>query len=111
MFACDMKLMNLWQDFRYIFIGHCKGVAGFSLVENGDFRLLRSEDSQTITPSHFVSAVQPGTVFEISIVLRQAQHFETTRRICPCCLYANSGVYQDGWIEWQVSISAFGYSY
>lgn len=67
---------------------------------------MRSDDRRTIRPSQLNRAAQSGTVFEMSIVLTQAQNSETNRSRCPRCRHVNTIVvpHECGkWIEWQVS--------
>lgn len=77
--------------------GYCKGRVGENFIEQGDFQLIRSNDCASIRPSQFIGAAQPGTVFEMGIVLRISNSEE---RRCPRCRYVNSAVGLNGWIEW-----------
>ena len=97
-----LTLLILWQDFCYIINGYCNGRVGVNFVKQGDFELIRPEDNRIISPSNFVSAAQPGMVFEMSIVLRQILamlgDYKTT---CPRCHHVNkAGDSLNGWIEW-----------
>lgn len=100
-----LTLSILWQDFCYIINGYCNGRAGVNFVKHGDFELIRPEDNRTISPSNFVSAAQPGMVFEMSIVLGQILdtqgNYNTTVTTCPRChRVSNAGVSFNKWIEW-----------
>lgn len=95
-------LLIFCKDFCYIINGYCKGRAGVQFIEQGDFELIRPEDNQTISPSDFASAAQPGMVFEMSIVLRQTlAMFGSYKKQCPRCYHVNhAGSSVNEWIEW-----------
>ena len=85
--------------------GYCRGRPGHLLVEQGDYQMIRAEDSQTIDPTEFAKAVEPGTTLEMSIVMRQRTADQTK---CPRCGHMNSQLAADrGWIEWQVPPNSY----
>lgn len=92
------------QNFRYIINGYCKGRIGANLIERGDFDLIRSYDNQDISPAQLIGAAKPGTLFEMSIILRRAEELKSAQRNCPRCHHTNStnSINSDAWIEWQV---------
>ena len=74
-------------------------------MEQGDYEVVRAEDSQTIDPTEFPNAMEGGTKLEMSIVMRQRTANQTK---CPRCSHMNSQLAADrGWIEWQVLLNSY----
>lgn len=85
------------QDVDYIIKGYCKNVAGSQLIEFGSYEILSSRDYRMVPPTE-IAKVQPGDIFEISVVLRKLAILSGR---CPRCKHLNkaaAGV--GGWIEW-----------
>jgi hypothetical protein len=81
--------------------GYWRGRPGHSIVKNGDYKMIRAADGQTIGRLEFAKAVEPGMVLEMSIILRRTISLRDDMGKCPQCAYVNSSVNaQHGWIEW-----------
>jgi len=95
---------STWKDFNNIINGYCKNRAGSGFIERGDYRLIRSEDSQVISRSRFASTVVSGTTLEMSIVVRQESASGGEKEKCPRCRHINlKSAGNSRWIEWKVS--------
>ena len=55
-------------------------------MNQGDYQLIRANDSQTIEPSEFGNEVQPKMTFEMSIVMWQEM---ADQKKCPRCHFMN----------------------
>jgi len=87
-------------DFDYIINGYCRDRFGNRFVERGDYEILRADDSRMINRSEFANAVEPGMVFEMSIVMRRSETVQDNKEKCPRCLHINSNATATGgWIE------------
>jgi hypothetical protein len=94
--------------FHYIIKGYCKDRYGDRYVQRGDYELIHPNNGQIISRSQFTTMVEPGSVFEISIILRQNLAFWCHRRKCPRCSHINlSATVTNGWTEWKVHPSSF----
>jgi hypothetical protein len=71
----------------------------------GDYQVMRSQDSRVISPTEFASTVQPGMMLEMNIILRKNSTFQANKEKCPRpqCRYINlHATASQGWIEWRV---------
>ncbi|KAF7976386.1 hypothetical protein HWV62_6965 [Athelia sp. TMB] len=79
--------------------GFCKKSAGYPLVERGDYRILRADDT-VIYPPDIAAALRPGMKVEMSIVLREQtsdRRASDTHR-CPRCKHVDRKfVTKSGW--------------
>lgn len=83
--------------------GHCRSVAGHVLVQRGDYRILKQDDDRVITPSELSTAIHPGMIVEMSIVLRQQtpKDYIGVETKCPRCNHNNRKFITDnGWMSW-----------
>jgi hypothetical protein len=81
--------------------GYCRGQPGHRLVKQGDYQMIRTQDSQTIDPSEFANVVGPGMTLEMSIILQRRTALQDNKGKCPQCRYVNSTLNViNGWIEW-----------
>ena len=104
------SLMMVSQDFDYVIKRYCRDGPGNFLVGQGDYQIIRANNSKKIDPSEFVNAVEPEMTLEMSIILRQRTPGQNNKETCPQCKYINSTPTQThGWVEWQVPISLFTY--
>ncbi|KAF7969335.1 hypothetical protein HWV62_27727 [Athelia sp. TMB] len=87
-----MMFCHNWQDFHLVIAGHCSNFAGDSIIQRGDYQILKSEDGQAINRSELSTIVQPGMTVEMSIVLRQQmkEMASDEQCICPRCGHMNS---------------------
>ncbi|KAF7982771.1 hypothetical protein HWV62_26680 [Athelia sp. TMB] len=87
-----MMFCHNWQDFHLVIAGHCSNFAGYSIIQRGDYQILKSEDGQAIDRSELSTIVQPGMTVEMSIVLRQQmkEMASDEQCICPRCGHMNS---------------------
>ena len=70
-------------------------------MKRGDYEVIRPEDGQIISRSDLATAVEPGMVLEISIILRQNKTYQDNAKKCPRCNYINYNATGD-WILWKV---------
>jgi hypothetical protein len=88
------------QSVDYIIKRYCENYVGYNFIQRGEYRMIRAQDNQVITPSKFASIAGSGMKFEISIIMRQMEMFTKT---CPQCGKSNHSVAANcGWIKWQV---------
>ncbi|KZP08420.1 hypothetical protein FIBSPDRAFT_1052392 [Athelia psychrophila] len=95
---------NSWQDFHTVIVGHSKSFAGDSLVQRGDYMILKQGNDQVITPEELSSTIRPGITVEMSIVLREQapEEYGGTEHKCPRCSHMNSKVITpSGWVSCQ----------
>jgi hypothetical protein len=82
---------------------YCKNRIGDHYVEQGDYHVLQTRDSQIIRPADFASSIEPGMALEMSIILRKGMTFQDSRKNCPRCSSDHtSAAGSDGWVEWLV---------
>ncbi|KZP08415.1 hypothetical protein FIBSPDRAFT_262250 [Athelia psychrophila] len=93
-----------WQDFHAVIVGYCESFAGDSLVQRGDYRILKQDNNQYIAPSELSTTIRPGMTVEMSIVLRErtpAKHGGAEHK-CPRCGRVNRTVITvSGWVSCQ----------
>ena len=95
------------QDFDYVIKRYCRDGPGNFLVGQGDYQIIRANNSKKIDPFEFVNATEPEMTLEMSIILRQRTPGQNNKETCPQCKYINSTPTQTH--EWQVPISLFTY--
>ena len=72
-------------------------------MEQGDYRILRADDSQTINRLDISGTVEPGMILKMSIVIRRSATFQDNKEECPRCHQINlNAAVSNNWIEWQV---------
>ncbi|KZP09478.1 hypothetical protein FIBSPDRAFT_938474 [Athelia psychrophila] len=53
------------QDFNVVITGFCKETAGSGLIQQGDYRILSSDNEEYINPKEISTMLQPGMTVEI----------------------------------------------
>jgi hypothetical protein len=104
-FAPIKSQISTGQDFDYIIKGYCfKGRFGDRQVMRGDYEVICPDDGQIINPSQIESMAAPGTVLEMSIIVRKHHvSFRDHKEKCPRCQHINlNATLTSGWIEWKV---------
>ena len=74
-------------------------------MRRDDYEVIRAEDSQIVDPSKLASMVEPGTVLEISIFLRQNIDPQDDKTKCLRCGHKNMN--SSDWIHWKVPITFY----
>lgn len=98
-----MTLNMALQDFDVVITGYCKETAGSGLIQQGDYRILSSDDEEYINPTEISTALQPGMTVEMCIVLREpaTKRYGREKHRCPRCNHINSKVITvSGWVSW-----------
>lgn len=83
--------------------GFCAGIAGSILIQQGDYKILRSDNEKYIDRKEFPTVLQPGMTVELCIVLREpvADRHGSKEHRCPRCDHLNSKVITvSGWVSW-----------
>ncbi|KZP32558.1 hypothetical protein FIBSPDRAFT_1036711 [Athelia psychrophila] len=91
-----------WKDFNVVITRFCKNIAGSILIQQGDYKILTSDDEESIDPKDFSTVLQPGITVEMCIVLREPvtdRHGSEQHR-CPRCNHVNTKVITvSGWVN------------
>jgi len=95
-------------------LGFCRNRPGNCYIEQGEYKIMHPEGRQIVGRSEFPSAVEPGMILKMNIILRKDSGYQANREKCPrphCC-YINSNVTATHrWIEWKVPFMIFHRDY
>jgi hypothetical protein len=81
---------------------------GNRFIQQGDYEVVHSAESEKISRSKFASVVEVGMVLEMSIILRQDAAFQDNKETCPRCRHINRNIINtasNSWIKWQVPLN------
>ena len=71
------------QDFDYVIKRYCRDGPGNFLVGQGDYQIIRANNSKKIDPFEFVNATEPEMTLEMSIILRQRTPGQNNKETSP----------------------------
>ncbi|KZP26730.1 hypothetical protein FIBSPDRAFT_928415 [Athelia psychrophila] len=79
----NSKLRKCHGSFAACILGLGRSFAGDALVKRGDYRILKQDDDQVITPSELSTVIRPGMTVEMSIVLpKDVAAVSNMREVC-----------------------------
>ena len=83
--------------------GFCRDSLGSAFIQQGNYRILKSESDQIIHPLQIGAVLRAGMTVEMSIVLREQAEARSKieEHRCPRCRHINSKVITaSGWVDW-----------
>ena len=83
--------------------GFCRDLAGYSFIQQGNYKIWNSEDDKVISREDIAESLGPGMKVEMSIVLRAKAERRQASQVhtCPRCKHVSRKyVTTAGWLDW-----------